>query len=91
MRAALLENPGAPLAVVDDVQIADPGPGQVRVRVSHCGDRSSHCGNVPSDWVYGQPHRDNGVSNRLHGHPDDGHSIADASANGTSVQRLSRL
>ncbi len=37
MRAALLENPGSPLAVVDDVQIVDPGPGQVRVRVSHCG------------------------------------------------------
>lgn len=37
MRAALLETPGSPLAVVDDVQIAEPGPGQVRVRVSHCG------------------------------------------------------
>jgi S-(hydroxymethyl)glutathione dehydrogenase / alcohol dehydrogenase len=36
MQAALLESPGAPL-VVDAVDIADPGAGQVRVRVAHCG------------------------------------------------------
>lgn len=36
MQAAVLESPGAPL-VVDDVDIADPGPRQVRVRVAHCG------------------------------------------------------
>jgi 1-acyl-sn-glycerol-3-phosphate acyltransferase len=37
VRAALLEEPGRPLVVRDDVVIADPGPGQVRVRVRHCG------------------------------------------------------
>jgi Zn-dependent alcohol dehydrogenase len=37
MRAALLEQAGAPLRVVDDVDIDAPGPGEVRVRVSHCG------------------------------------------------------
>ena len=37
MRAALLEEGGQPLLVVDDVQIAEPGPGQVRVKVAHCG------------------------------------------------------
>jgi S-(hydroxymethyl)glutathione dehydrogenase/alcohol dehydrogenase len=37
MRAAILERQGAPLVVRDDVAIADPRPGQVRVRVRHCG------------------------------------------------------
>jgi S-(hydroxymethyl)glutathione dehydrogenase / alcohol dehydrogenase len=37
MRAALLEAGGRPLSVVDDVDVASPGPGQVRVRVAHCG------------------------------------------------------
>src|SRR4249919_3922989 len=40
MRAALLEtSSGTPgvLDVVDDIDIADPGPGEVRVRVTHCG------------------------------------------------------
>ena len=37
MRAAVLERAGEPLVVVDDVEIADPGPGQVRVAVSNCG------------------------------------------------------
>jgi S-(hydroxymethyl)glutathione dehydrogenase / alcohol dehydrogenase len=37
MRAALLETPGRPPRVVDDLEIRDPGPGQVRVRVAHCG------------------------------------------------------
>ena len=37
MRAALLEEAGKPLVVRDDVTIADPRPGHVRVRVSHCG------------------------------------------------------
>jgi Zn-dependent alcohol dehydrogenase len=36
MRAALLEAPGQPLRV-HDISIAPPGPGQVRVRVRHCG------------------------------------------------------
>lgn len=37
MRAALLENQGQPLVVREDVEIAPPRAGQVRVRVSHCG------------------------------------------------------
>jgi S-(hydroxymethyl)glutathione dehydrogenase / alcohol dehydrogenase len=37
MRAALLEEAGKPLVVRDDVTIANPLPGHVRVRVSHCG------------------------------------------------------
>jgi 2-desacetyl-2-hydroxyethyl bacteriochlorophyllide A dehydrogenase len=37
MRAALLEASSRPLQVVDDIDAADPGPGEVRVRVSHCG------------------------------------------------------
>jgi S-(hydroxymethyl)glutathione dehydrogenase / alcohol dehydrogenase len=37
MRAALLEAAGAPMVVRDDVDIAEPGPMQVRVRVAHCG------------------------------------------------------
>lgn len=37
MRAALLEEGGRPLVVVDDVEVAAPGPGQVRVKVAHCG------------------------------------------------------
>src|SRR5687767_2415901 len=36
MRAALFEGPGS-VSVVDDVEIEDPHPGEVRVRVSHCG------------------------------------------------------
>jgi len=37
MRAALLEEPGRPLVVRDDVEIEPPRAGQVRVRVHHCG------------------------------------------------------
>jgi S-(hydroxymethyl)glutathione dehydrogenase / alcohol dehydrogenase len=37
MRAAILEESGKPLVVRDDVSIADPRPGHVRVRVRHCG------------------------------------------------------
>jgi S-(hydroxymethyl)glutathione dehydrogenase/alcohol dehydrogenase len=37
MRAAVLEAPGAPLEIRDDVELAAPGAGQVRVRVAHCG------------------------------------------------------
>ena len=36
MRAAVYEA-GAPDLILDDVDIEDPGPGQVRVRVHHCG------------------------------------------------------
>jgi Zn-dependent alcohol dehydrogenase len=37
VRAAVLEASGAPLVVRDDVRIAEPGPGQVRVHVAYCG------------------------------------------------------
>ncbi|MCG8590792.1 MAG: Zn-dependent alcohol dehydrogenase [Proteobacteria bacterium] len=37
MRAAILEAVGSPLVVRDDVELAAPTHGQVRVRVSHCG------------------------------------------------------
>ena len=37
MRAAVLERGGEALRIFDDVEIAAPGVGQVRVRVSHCG------------------------------------------------------
>jgi Zn-dependent alcohol dehydrogenase len=37
MRAALLERGGEPLNIVDDIDVASPAPGQVKVRVSHCG------------------------------------------------------
>ncbi|MCU0273857.1 MAG: Zn-dependent alcohol dehydrogenase [Acidimicrobiales bacterium] len=37
MRAALLEQGGTPLRVVDDIEITPPGPGQVLVEVAACG------------------------------------------------------
>jgi Zn-dependent alcohol dehydrogenase len=37
MRAALLEAAGKPLTIVDDIEINDPRPGEVLVRVTHCG------------------------------------------------------
>ena len=37
MRAAVLEQVGKPLVIRDDVAIDQPGPGQVRVNVAHCG------------------------------------------------------
>lgn len=37
MRAAVLEQIGAPLVVHDDVEVDDPRVGEVAVRVSHCG------------------------------------------------------
>jgi len=37
MRAALLETSAAPLEMVDDVVVEDPRPGEVLVKVSHCG------------------------------------------------------
>ncbi len=37
MRAALLERSSEPLSVVDDITVAEPGPGEVLVRVTHCG------------------------------------------------------
>jgi Zn-dependent alcohol dehydrogenase len=37
MRAAVLEAQGEPLVLRDDVEIREPGPGQVKVRIAHCG------------------------------------------------------
>ncbi len=37
MRAAVLEQVGEPLVIRDDVEVEDPGPGEVAVQVSHCG------------------------------------------------------
>jgi Zn-dependent alcohol dehydrogenase len=37
MRAALLTRENSPLEVVDDIEVAAPGPGQVLVDVTHCG------------------------------------------------------
>ena len=37
MRAALLTDPGSPLEIVDDLDLADPRPGEVCVAVSHSG------------------------------------------------------
>ncbi len=37
MRAALLEESGQPLRIVDDVEIMEPRVGEVRVRVKYCG------------------------------------------------------
>lgn len=36
MRAAVLETPGSPMKITE-VEIEDPGPGQVRVAIQHCG------------------------------------------------------
>jgi len=37
MKAAVMQAAGAPLIVVDDIEIEAPRAGQVRVRVTHCG------------------------------------------------------
>jgi S-(hydroxymethyl)glutathione dehydrogenase/alcohol dehydrogenase len=37
VRAAVLEAAGQPIAIRDDIEIEDPGPGRVRVGISHCG------------------------------------------------------
>ena len=46
MRAALLEASNTPLVVVDDIEIADPGVGEVLVKVSNCGLCHSDYSNV---------------------------------------------
>jgi S-(hydroxymethyl)glutathione dehydrogenase/alcohol dehydrogenase len=37
VRAALLDPPNDALTLVDDVDVADPGAGEVLIRVAHCG------------------------------------------------------
>jgi len=55
MRAALLEGPGLPLTIVDDVEIDDPGPGEVLVRVRQCGVCHSDLGIVDGKMPYPMP------------------------------------
>ncbi|MFN8037121.1 MAG: Zn-dependent alcohol dehydrogenase [Acidimicrobiia bacterium] len=55
MRAALLEAPGRPLAVVDDIDVDDPHVGEVRVRVTHCGVCHSDLSVVDGTFPAGLP------------------------------------
>jgi S-(hydroxymethyl)glutathione dehydrogenase/alcohol dehydrogenase len=72
VRAALLEAPGRPLRVRDDVAIASPGPGQVLVRVAHCGlchsDLSLADGVFPSPLPIVLGHEASGVVEALGPH-----------------------
>ena len=49
MRAALLEEQRKPLNVIDDLAVAEPGPGQVRVAVQHCGICHSDLGIIDAE------------------------------------------
>src|SRR5439155_26984304 len=49
MRAAILEEQRKPLDVVDDLVVAEPGPGQVRVAVRHCGICHSDLGLIDAE------------------------------------------
>jgi Zn-dependent alcohol dehydrogenase len=55
MRAALLEAPGTPLKIVDDVEIDDPSDGEVLVRIRHCGVCHSDLGIVDGKMPYPVP------------------------------------
>lgn len=37
MKAALLDAPGTPLRIVDDILLDDPKPGEALVKITHCG------------------------------------------------------
>ncbi len=37
MRAAILTGAREPIGIHDDVEVIDPRPGEVRVRVKYCG------------------------------------------------------
>ncbi len=50
MRAAVLEAVGEPLVMRDDVEIEAPGPGQVCVRVKHCGLCHSDLSTIDGDF-----------------------------------------
>lgn len=50
MRAALLEPGSSSLQIVDDVAIADPGQGEVLVKVHHCGLCHSDYSNVNGQY-----------------------------------------
>ncbi len=49
MRAALLEEQNKPLSLIDDLSVAEPGPGQVRVAVRHCGICHSDLGIIDAE------------------------------------------
>ncbi len=65
MRAAVLETPGAPLRLHDDVAIRPPRAGEVRVRVAYCGvchsDLSIVDGTFPSPLPIVLGHEASGV------------------------------
>jgi len=55
MRAAILEAPGDPLRIFDDVEIDDPREGEVLVRIRHCGVCHSDLGIVDGKMPYPMP------------------------------------
>ena len=69
MKAALLEAPGRPLAIVDDLELEAPRAGFVRVRVTHCGichsDLSVADGKFPSPLPIVLGHEAAGIVDQL--------------------------
>jgi len=55
MRAAVLESPGQPIVVCDDVDIIEPRAGEVRVRVHYCGLCHSDYSIVSGTFPLGEP------------------------------------
>ena len=55
MRTALLEAGRTPLTLVDDVETVEPGPGQVLVRIHHCGICHSDLTMIDTDSPAGLP------------------------------------
>jgi S-(hydroxymethyl)glutathione dehydrogenase / alcohol dehydrogenase len=80
MKAAVLETAGKPLALWNDVDIAEPRAGQVRVRVTHCGvchsDLSLADGVFPSPTPIVLGHEAAGIVDAL-GHGVDGLAVGD--------------
>ncbi len=69
MRAAVFEAVGQPIDIVDDVEIAEPGPGEVLVKVTHCGVCHSDYSNVNGTFPIPGPivlgHEAAGVVDRI--------------------------
>jgi Zn-dependent alcohol dehydrogenase len=55
MRAAIFTAPGQPLDVVDGIEIDDPRPGEVLVRIHHCGVCHSDLGIIDGSLPYPAP------------------------------------
>lgn len=55
MRAALLEAPGAPLVVADDVELDPPRAGEVTVHITHCGVCATDFGYVSGELAMPLP------------------------------------